>query len=174
MTYIVFLNYKLLFLPPKLTIFATKPYHVSHSMPKQTQWTLGPGRLGSAWAFAQSSQSACRMHGSLASHWVQMPRLIWVYAGCKCNFVGLVMHMLISLSGFSLSENRLYVNKGQELRRPYTLTLRKTLSTKLSLRGGKPYLTIGNELVPRTSYTKTPKLDYARVYSISVAFHINV
>ena len=36
--------------------------------------------------------------------------------GCTCNFVGLVMHMLICLSDFSLSENRLYVNKGQELR----------------------------------------------------------
>ena len=39
-----------------------------------------------------------------------------VFDGCTCNFVGLIMHMLIYLSDFSLSENRLYVNKGQELR----------------------------------------------------------
>ena len=126
MMYIVFLNfhcdnYKLLlvlFLPQKLSILATKPYHVSHSMTKQTQWRLGPGWLGSARAFAQSdqsSQSAWRMHGSLASHWVQMPRLILVFAGCTCNFVGLVMHMLICLSDFCLSENRLYLNKDQKL-----------------------------------------------------------
>ena len=45
-----------------------------------------------------------------------MPKLIWVFAGCTCNFIGLVMHILICLSDFSLSENRLYVNKGQELK----------------------------------------------------------
>ena len=45
-----------------------------------------------------------------------MPRLIVAFTGCTCNFVGLVMHMLICLSDFSLSENRLYVKKGQELR----------------------------------------------------------
>ena len=31
-----------------------------------------------------------------------MPRLILVFAGCTCNFIGLVMHMLICLSDFSL------------------------------------------------------------------------
>ena len=50
-------------------------------------------RLRSAWASA----------GSLATHWVhnedsdqtlQMPRLIWVFAGCTCHFVGFVMRQL--------------------------------------------------------------------------------
>ena len=123
MTYIVFLNlplwlYKLLlvlFLPPKLSILARKPYHVSQSMTKQTQW-LFPDHPGHSLSLISLPQSAWRMHGSLASHWVQMPRLILVFAGCTCNFVGVVMHMLICLSDFSLSENRLYFNKGQELR----------------------------------------------------------
>ena len=64
-------------------------------------------RLRSAWASTQSDQS------SLSAHWVakdpnflhadsedsdqtgRMPRLIWVFAGRKCHFVGLVKRRLI-------------------------------------------------------------------------------
>ena len=63
-------------------------------------------RLRSAWASAQSdfesSLSAWRMLGSLATHWVhsedsdqtgQTPRLIWVFAGRPCHFVGFCHEM---------------------------------------------------------------------------------
>ena len=64
-------------------------------------------RLRSAWASAQSDQSslsARRKLGSLATHWAhsedsdqtgRMPRLIWVFAGRTCHFVGFVMRWLI-------------------------------------------------------------------------------
>ena len=66
-------------------------------------------RLRSAWASAQSDQSslsAWRKLGSLASHWAhsedsdqtgRMPRLIWVFAGRTCHFVGVVMRRLRSI-----------------------------------------------------------------------------
>ena len=48
----------------------------------------------------QSSLSARRKLGSLSTHWAhnkdsdqtgRMPRLMWVFTGCKCHFVGFVM-----------------------------------------------------------------------------------
>ena len=60
-------------------------------MTKPTMWLCAQRRLRSALASAQSSLSAWRKFGSLATHWVhskdsdqtgRMPRLIWVFAGC--------------------------------------------------------------------------------------------
>ena len=55
----------------------------------------------------QSSLSAWRKLESLATHWAhsedsdqtgRMPRLIWVFAGHTCHFVGFVMRWLFSVS----------------------------------------------------------------------------
>ena len=71
-----------------------------HVCPVKTQISLG---LHPVWP--ESSQSAWRKLGSLATQWVQskdsdqtglMPRLIWVFAGHTCHFVGFVMRRLIS------------------------------------------------------------------------------
>ena len=65
-----------------------------------------PGGLGIRPVWSESSLSAWRKHGSLATHWVhredsdqtgRMPRLIWVFTGRTCHFVGFVMRRLISL-----------------------------------------------------------------------------
>ena len=76
-------------------------------------------RLRSAWASAQydqSSLSAWRKFGFLATHWVhskdsdqtgQMPRLIWVFAGRTCRFVGFVMCWLI----YVLNNNQKSLNE---------------------------------------------------------------
>ena len=68
------------------------PY-MSRDMTKPTKWGCAHRRLGIAWASAQSDQSslsAWRNLGSLATHWAhsedsdqtgRMPRLIWVFAG---------------------------------------------------------------------------------------------
>ena len=79
-------------------------------MTKPTTWLCTQRRLRSAWSSAQSDQS------SLCGQWVakdpsflhadredsdqtgRMPRLIWVFAGCTCHFVGFVMRRLILLS----------------------------------------------------------------------------
>ena len=67
----------------------TEPRHEK----KTTKWVCAQQRLRSAWATAQSDQSslsAWRNLGSLATHWAlsedsdqtgQTPRLIWVFAG---------------------------------------------------------------------------------------------
>ena len=64
-------------------------------------------RLRSAWATAQSDHNlrcAWRNLVSLATHWAhsedsdqagRMPRLIWVFAGRTCHFVGFVTRWLI-------------------------------------------------------------------------------
>ena len=59
-------------------------------------------RLRPVWS--ESSLSAWRKLGSLATHWAhskdsdqtgQMPRLIWVFAGCTCHYAGFVTRWLI-------------------------------------------------------------------------------
>ena len=66
--------------------------HMSHLTTKTTKWHVCPAKT-------QSSLSAWRKLGSLATHWVhcqdsdqtgQMPRLIQVFAGCTDHFVGFV------------------------------------------------------------------------------------
>ena len=64
-------------------------------------------RLRSAWASAQSDQSSLstwRKHGFSVTYWAhnedsdqtgRMPRLIWVFLGRTCHFVGFVMRSLI-------------------------------------------------------------------------------
>ena len=64
-------------------------------MTKPTKWHVHPAKtqisLGICPVWSESSLSAWRKLGSLATHWVhsedsdqpgQMPRLIWVFAGC--------------------------------------------------------------------------------------------
>ena len=83
-----------------------KKQQLSHLMAKPTKWLCAQWRLRSAWASAQADQSllsAWRKLGSLATHWAhsedsdqtgRMPRLIWVFTGCTCHFVGFVMRRL--------------------------------------------------------------------------------
>ena len=64
--------------------------------------------LGIRPVWSESSLSAWRKLGSLATHWAhsedsdqigRMPRLIWVFAGRTCHFVGFVMRWLIFQMG---------------------------------------------------------------------------
>ena len=75
----------------RLTTKATK----RHVRPAKTQISLG---IHPVWS--ESSLSAWGKLGSLATHWAhsedsgqtgRMPRLIWVFAGRTCYFVGFVM-----------------------------------------------------------------------------------
>ena len=79
---------------------------VSRLMPKPTKWHVRPAKtlisLGIRPVWSESSLSAWRKLGSLATHWAdsktdqngRMPRLIWVFAGRTCHFVGFVMRRL--------------------------------------------------------------------------------
>ena len=87
---------------------------LSRDMTKPTKWVCVQRRFRSAWASAQSDQSslsAWRKLGSLATHWAhsedsdqtgRMPWLIWVFAGCTVTLLVLsccssfVLSMLIS------------------------------------------------------------------------------
>ena len=82
-------------------------HNLSRLMTKPTKWVCTQQRLRSAWASAQSDQS------SPCTQWVardpsflhadsedadqtgRTPRLIWVFAGHTCHFVGFVMRQLI-------------------------------------------------------------------------------
>ena len=68
--------------------------HLSHLMTKPTKWSVRPGKtqisLGIRPVWSESSLSAWRKLGSLATHWAhsedsdqtgQMPRLIWGFTG---------------------------------------------------------------------------------------------
>ena len=83
-------------------------YHqLSHLMGKPTKWHVRPAKtqisLGIRPVWPASSLSAWRKLGFLATHWAQsedsdqtgrMPRLIWVFAGRTCHFVGFVTRWL--------------------------------------------------------------------------------
>ena len=72
---------------------------MSHDITKPTKWVCAKRRLWSAWTSAQSDQSslsAWRKLGSLATHWAhredsdqtgQIPRLIWVFARCTATLL---------------------------------------------------------------------------------------
>ena len=80
----------------------------SHLMTKPIKWHVRPAKtqisLDIRPVWLESSLSAWTKHWSLAAHWAhsedsdqtgRMPRLIWVFAGCTCYFVGFVMRRLI-------------------------------------------------------------------------------
>ena len=75
-------------------------------MTKPTKWALCPAKtqisLGIRPVWSESSLSAWRKLGSLATQWVhsevsdqtgQMPRLIWVFAGCTVILLVLSCHV---------------------------------------------------------------------------------
>ena len=77
-------------------------------MTKPTKWHVRPAKtqisLGIRPVWSEYSLSSWRKFGSLATHWAhsedsgqtgRMPRLIWVFAGRICHFVGFVMRKLI-------------------------------------------------------------------------------
>ena len=77
-------------------------------MSKPTKWHVRPVKaqisLGVRPVWSESSLSAWRKLGSLATHWAhsedsdqtgRMPRLIWVFAGRTCHFVGFAMRWII-------------------------------------------------------------------------------
>ena len=85
-----------------------KNQYMSCLVTKPTKWLCAQRRLRSALASAQSDQTsltAWRNIGSSATHWAhredfdqtgRMPRVIWVFAGHTCHFVGFVMRRLKS------------------------------------------------------------------------------
>ena len=82
-------------------------WQMSRLMTKSTKWLCAQQRLktdlGICPIWSESSLSAWRKLGSWATHWVPsedsdqagwMPRLIWVFAGWTCHFVGFIMRRL--------------------------------------------------------------------------------
>ena len=76
-------------------------------MTKPIKWHVRPAKtqisLGICPVWSESLLSAWRNVGSLATHWVhsedsdqtgRTPRLIWVFAGRTCHFVGFAMRRL--------------------------------------------------------------------------------
>ena len=80
---------------------------MSYLVTNPTKWHVRPAKiqisLGIRPVWSYSSLSAWRKLGSLATQWAhskdsdqtkRMPRLIWVFAGRTCHFVGFVMRRL--------------------------------------------------------------------------------
>ena len=79
-------------------------------MTKPKKWNVRPAKIQISLyihpVWSESSMSAWRKFGSLATHWAhskdsdqtgRMPSLIWVFAGRTCHFVGFVMKWLINI-----------------------------------------------------------------------------
>ena len=90
---------------------------MSRLMTKPTKWHVRPAKtqisLGIRPVWSESSLSAWRMLGSLATHWAhsedsdqtgQMPRLIWVFAGRT------IILLVLSWGGSYLGSNKLKSN----------------------------------------------------------------
>ena len=91
--------------------------HMSRLVTKPTKWHVPPAkpqiRLGIRPVWSESSLSAWRKLGSLATHWVhsegsnqtgQMPRLIWVFVGCR-------IILLVLSRGGSYENNSVVITK---------------------------------------------------------------
>ena len=89
-----------------LLLHITWEIHLSHLMNKTNKMTVRPAKtqisLGICPVWSESSLSTWQHLGFLATHWAHssdqtglMLRLIWVFAGCTCHFVGFVMRRLI-------------------------------------------------------------------------------
>ena len=102
-------------------LFVSFNRYLSHLMTKPTKWHVRPAKtqisLGIRPVWSEFSLSAWRKLGSSATHWAHiedsdqtgwMSRLIWVFAGRTCYFVGFVMRWLICLS-FILSSVAIFV-----------------------------------------------------------------
>ena len=77
------------------------------AMTKPTKWSVCPAKtqisLGICPVWSESSLSTWRKLWSLATHWAhsedsdqtgRMPRLIWVFTGHTCHFIGFVLRRL--------------------------------------------------------------------------------
>ena len=93
-------------LTPSITVVKRE---MSRPMTKPTTWHVRPANtqisLGIRPVWSESSLCAWRNLEFLATHWAhsedsdqagRMPRLIWVFAGRTCHFVGFVMRRLKS------------------------------------------------------------------------------
>ena len=80
-------------------VWLTDTKQLSRLMTKPTKWHVRPAKtqisLGIRPVWSESSLSAWRKLGSLATHWAhsedsdqtgRMPRLIWVFAGHTCHY----------------------------------------------------------------------------------------
>ena len=89
------------FMKPGAYDYSEHLQHMSRLMTKPTKWHVRPAKiqisLGIRPDWSESSLSAWRKLGSSATHWAhnedsdqtgRMPRLIWVFAGRTCLFVG--------------------------------------------------------------------------------------
>ena len=88
-------------------LFDLTVWKLSRLMTKPAKWSVRPAKaqisLGIRPVWSESSLSACRNIGPLTTYWAysedsdqtrRMPRLIWVFAGCICHFVGFVVRRL--------------------------------------------------------------------------------
>ena len=129
--------------------------YLSRIVTKPTKWRVRPAKtqisLGIRPVWSESLLSAWRKLGSLATHWAHsedsdqtgwIPRLIWVFAGRTCHFVGFVTMRLIYVFYY----NCFYV---QVLRR-YIFWKGKNSSQLLQTQGLETYNTM-NFLNIRTS-----------------------
>ena len=95
--------------------------YLSRDMTKPTKWHVRPAKtqisLGIRPVWSESSLSAWRKLGSLATHWAHsedsnqsglMPRLIWVFAGRKVTF------LVLSCRGSSKCRIRFEVLKRED------------------------------------------------------------
>ena len=89
----------------------TSPY-VSRLMTKPAKWHVHPAKtqisLGIRPVWSESSQSALKkawvLSYPLSAQRRLMPRLIWVFAGRTCHFVGFIMRRLLCVSLITCSK----------------------------------------------------------------------
>ena len=109
--------------PPCITAnLFMEPYRyndLNRLVTKPTKWHMRPAKtqisLGMRPVWSESSLSAWRRLGALATHRAhsvdsdqtgRMPRLIWVFAGRTCHFVGFVTMRLICNKVNILTDDR--------------------------------------------------------------------
>ena len=96
----LFFNYhQISTLSVPLDLHSSMQNKLSYIVTKPTKWHVRPAKTQIRPVWSESSLSAWRKIGSLATHWSHskdsdqtgwMPRLIWVFIGRTCHFVGFI------------------------------------------------------------------------------------
>ena len=152
-------------------------HNMSHLVTKPTKWHVRPAKtqisLGIRPVWSESSLSAWRKLGSLATHWAhsedsdqtgRMPRLIWVFAGRTCQVVGFVTRRPIW--GWRIPYSRLIylvllrdiLQEQSDLDDSRLILLYKGLKGKASIPT--------DDLIPRVRHCRN---DHPMVYRVPIA-----
>ena len=154
-----------------LLLIITLPQNLSLLMTKPTKWHVHPAKTQISPVWSESSQSAWRKLGSLATQWVHnedsdqtgwMPRLIWVFAGHTVILLvlswGSSFYNLVSKIAIFLTISQVGITMSNESSDPHHENSGVGPSSTFRFSRGQSPRFIKNSISGKRTYGKTDKV----------------